>query len=116
MKINNQPKAQMHEAGDSVDTGALQGARRATEDAPVSARSLPNVAALPMQTSAALWLPPQRAPSPVKSVHFCVAKAFTHLHWPHGDANMRQASSMEPTPKDVVPKWALHVKSSSNWR
>lgn len=40
MKINNQPKAQMHAAGDSVDTDALQGARRATEDAPVSARSL----------------------------------------------------------------------------
>ena len=74
------------------------------------------VAALPMQTSAALWLPPQRALSPVKSVPFCVAKAFTHLHWPHGDANMRQASSMEPTPKDVVPKWSLHVKGSSNWR
>lgn len=40
MKINKQPKAQMHAAGDSVDTGALQGARRATEDAPVSARPL----------------------------------------------------------------------------
>ena len=40
MKINNQPKAQMHAAGDSVDTGALQGARRATEDAPVSAQPL----------------------------------------------------------------------------
>lgn len=38
MKINNQPKTQMHAAGDSVDTGALQGARRATEDAPVSTR------------------------------------------------------------------------------
>jgi len=40
MKINNQPKAQMNTAGDSADTGALQGARRATEDAPVSARPL----------------------------------------------------------------------------
>ena len=40
MKINNQSKAQMHAAGDSVDTGALQGARRATEDAPVSTRPL----------------------------------------------------------------------------
>ena len=40
MKINNQPKAQMHAAGDSADTGASQGARRATEDAPVSARPL----------------------------------------------------------------------------
>jgi transposase-like protein len=40
MKINNQPKAQMHAAGDSIDTGASQGARRATEDAPVSARPL----------------------------------------------------------------------------
>ena len=40
MKINNQPKAQMHSARDSVDTGALQGARRATEDAPVSTRPL----------------------------------------------------------------------------
>ena len=40
MKINKQPKAQMHAAGDSVDTGASQGARRATEDAPVSARPL----------------------------------------------------------------------------
>ena len=40
MKINNQPKAQMRTARDSVDTGALQGARRATEDAPVSARPL----------------------------------------------------------------------------
>ncbi len=38
MKINNQPKARMHAARDSVDTGASQGARRATEDAPVSAR------------------------------------------------------------------------------
>jgi len=41
MKIINQPKAQMHVARDSVDTGASQGARRATEDAPVSARPLP---------------------------------------------------------------------------
>lgn len=40
MKINKQPKAQMHAARDSFDTGALQGARRATEDAPVSARTL----------------------------------------------------------------------------
>jgi transposase-like protein len=40
MKINNQPKAQMHAAGDPVDTGASQGARRATEDAPVSTRPL----------------------------------------------------------------------------
>ena len=40
MKINKQPKAQMHVVGDSGDTGALQGARRATEDAPVSARPL----------------------------------------------------------------------------
>jgi transposase-like protein len=40
MKINNQPKAKMQAAGDSVDTGALQGARRATEDAPVSTRPL----------------------------------------------------------------------------
>lgn len=38
MKINNQPKAQMHSVRTSVDTGASQGARRATEDAPVSAR------------------------------------------------------------------------------
>ena len=40
MKTINQPKAQMHLARDSVDTGASQGARRATEDAPVSARPL----------------------------------------------------------------------------
>jgi transposase-like protein len=40
MKINKQPKVQMHAAADSVDTGASQGARRATEDAPVSARPL----------------------------------------------------------------------------
>ena len=36
MKINKQPKAQMHAAGNSVDTGALQGARRATGDEPAS--------------------------------------------------------------------------------
>ena len=41
MKINKQPKAQMHAASISVDTGAAQGAQRATEDAPVSARPLP---------------------------------------------------------------------------
>lgn len=40
MKINKQPKAQMHAVGDSVDTGALQGARRATGNAPVSTRPL----------------------------------------------------------------------------
>ena len=40
MKINNQTKAKMHAAAESVDTGALQGARRATEDAPVSTRPL----------------------------------------------------------------------------
>lgn len=40
MKINNRSKAQMHSARDSADTGALQGGRRATEDAPVSARPL----------------------------------------------------------------------------
>lgn len=40
MKINNQPKARMHAAVDFADTGASQGARRATEDAPVSARPL----------------------------------------------------------------------------
>ena len=38
MRINKQPKAQMHAAGDSADTCASQGARRATEDAPVSTR------------------------------------------------------------------------------
>lgn len=41
MKTIKQPKAQMQTAADSVDTGASQGARRATGDAPVSARSLP---------------------------------------------------------------------------
>lgn len=40
MKINKQAKAQMHAARDSVDTSALQGARRATENAPVSTRPL----------------------------------------------------------------------------
>src|ERR1035437_536444 len=40
MKINNQPKVQMHAAGNSVDTGASQGARGATEDTPVLARPL----------------------------------------------------------------------------
>ena len=40
MKINKQPKAQMHAARNCADTGASQGARRATEDAPVSARPL----------------------------------------------------------------------------
>ena len=40
MKINKQPNAPMHAAVVSVDTGASQGARRATEDAPVSTRSL----------------------------------------------------------------------------
>ena len=40
MKINKQPKAQMLAATNSADTGASQGARRATEDAPVSARPL----------------------------------------------------------------------------
>ena len=41
MKINNQPKARMHAAKDSVGTGASQVARRSTEDAPVSTRLLP---------------------------------------------------------------------------
>ena len=41
MKINKQPKAQMQAVADSVDTGASQGARRATVDAPVSTRPLP---------------------------------------------------------------------------
>lgn len=40
MKVNNQPKAKMHVVEDSLDTGASQGARRATEDAPVSTRPL----------------------------------------------------------------------------
>jgi len=40
MKINKQPKAQMLAATNSADTGASQGARRATEDAPVSARPM----------------------------------------------------------------------------
>ena len=40
MKINHQAKAQMHAAKNSADTGASQGARRATGDAPVSARPL----------------------------------------------------------------------------
>lgn len=40
MTINNQPKAQMLEITNSVDSGALQGARRATENAPESARPL----------------------------------------------------------------------------
>ena len=38
MKINHQPKALMHAAGNSADTGTSLGVRRATEDAPVSAR------------------------------------------------------------------------------
>jgi hypothetical protein len=40
MKINKQSKAQMHAAVDPVDTGASQGALRATEDAPVLTRPL----------------------------------------------------------------------------
>lgn len=40
MKINKQPNSQMHAGRNSDDTGASQGARRATEDAPVSARPL----------------------------------------------------------------------------
>ncbi len=40
MKINHQAKAQMHAARNFADTGASQGARRATADAPVSARPL----------------------------------------------------------------------------
>ena len=40
MKINKQSKKQMQAAAESVDTGASQGARRASEDAPVSARPL----------------------------------------------------------------------------
>jgi transposase len=40
MKIIKQPKAQMHAGADSADAGASQGARRATEDAPASARPL----------------------------------------------------------------------------
>ena len=40
MKINKQPKARMHAARDCVDTDASQGARRVSEDAPVSARPL----------------------------------------------------------------------------
>ena len=40
MKINKQPNSQMHATRNSDDTGASQGARRATEDAPVSAQPL----------------------------------------------------------------------------
>lgn len=40
MKITKQPKAPMHVAKNSADAGASQGARRATEDAPASARPL----------------------------------------------------------------------------
>lgn len=41
MKTNNQPNASTHAARDFVNTGVSQGARRASEDAPVSARPLP---------------------------------------------------------------------------
>ena len=37
MTINQQPKAAMHAVNSSSDSGALQGARRATEDVPESA-------------------------------------------------------------------------------
>jgi len=37
MTINQQPKAAMHAVNSSSDSGALQGARRATGDAPESA-------------------------------------------------------------------------------
>lgn len=37
MTINQQPKAAMHAVNSSTDSGALQGARRATGDAPESA-------------------------------------------------------------------------------
>jgi transposase-like protein len=37
MTINHQPKAAMHAVNSSSDSGALEGARRATEDAPESA-------------------------------------------------------------------------------
>jgi transposase len=40
MKSNKQSKKQMQAAADSVDTGASQGARRATQYAPVSTRPL----------------------------------------------------------------------------
>ena len=40
MKINKQAKAPMHASRKSADAGASQGARRATEEAPASARPL----------------------------------------------------------------------------
>ena len=40
MNMNNQPKAKLLSAEESDDTGALQGAPGATENAPVSARPL----------------------------------------------------------------------------
>ena len=40
MKSNKQSKKQMQAAADSVDTGASQGARSATQYAPVSTRPL----------------------------------------------------------------------------
>ena len=126
MKINKRPKAQMHAAGDSVDTAHCKEPEgrlemrlyRRGHCLPASTPKswpLPNVATLPMPTSGALCLPPLRAPSPVKSAHYCVVKACTHLHWRHGDANMRQVSSMEPTLKNVAPKLPLLVRSSGNW-
>src|SRR4029077_12930308 len=39
MTINHQPKAAMHAVNSSSDSGALQGARRATEDVPESAEA-----------------------------------------------------------------------------
>jgi hypothetical protein len=58
MKINKQSKAQMHAAVDPVDTGASQGALRATEDAPVSTRPLsPSVdsAVVPVDIGRTSW-------------------------------------------------------------
>ena len=128
MKINNQPKAQMHAAGGSVDTGASQGARRATEDAPVSARPLSpsidsEVVALAKRRSitnadkrrivlaaAACTKPGEIGALMRREGAYSSSLATWRRQYAAGELNGTE--SKKRGPKAAPP----HVKNSSNWR
>lgn len=89
----------MQASAAAVEADALQASGSETGDAPVSALPLS-----PSKNSEVVATAKRRlirnadkrrivlAPSPVKSAHRYAARACTHLHWPHGDFNMRPVS------------------------
>lgn len=106
--MNNQSKVQMQPAADSASSGASQGARRATEDAPEAARRVS-----PSTDSEVVPVAKRkRFTNAQKRSIVIAANACTKP----GDVSMRQASWMQTMLKSVALSLTPHAPNSKSWR